>query len=139
MILIELRFIHNWVITGIQWMVHWWVRVHYGPFFCVLPLVDKFQKKKRKLNITRFFYMRFQIDSQKYRKMHKLFKTFTFVIAIFGLSFLWTTLEMTHKTNFNKKKQKISTCCCFNLNFQWKPFFGLVLGVSGLKLVEEKV
>ncbi len=30
-ILTQLRFIHNWVITGIQWMVHWWVLVHCGP------------------------------------------------------------------------------------------------------------
>ncbi len=28
-ILAQLRFIHNWVIMGIQWMVHWWVLVHY--------------------------------------------------------------------------------------------------------------
>jgi hypothetical protein len=48
------------------------------PIFCVLPLVAKFQKKKKeKLNITRF-YTKFQIDSQKYRRMHKLFKTFDF-------------------------------------------------------------
>jgi hypothetical protein len=26
-----LRFIHNWVIMGIQWMMCWWVLVHYGP------------------------------------------------------------------------------------------------------------
>ncbi len=26
-----MRFIHNWVITGIQWMVSWWVLVHYSP------------------------------------------------------------------------------------------------------------
>jgi hypothetical protein len=25
-----LRFIHDWVITGIQWMVQWWVLVHCG-------------------------------------------------------------------------------------------------------------
>jgi hypothetical protein len=25
-ILTQLRFIHNWVIMGIQWMVRWWVR-----------------------------------------------------------------------------------------------------------------
>jgi hypothetical protein len=29
-ILTQLRFIHIWVITGIQWMVHWWVLVHCG-------------------------------------------------------------------------------------------------------------
>jgi len=31
-ILTQLSFIHNWVLTGIQWMVHWWVLVHCGPF-----------------------------------------------------------------------------------------------------------
>jgi len=30
-ILTQLRFIHNWVITDIQWMVRWWVLVHCGP------------------------------------------------------------------------------------------------------------
>ncbi len=30
-ILTQLRFIHNWVITGIQWMVCWWVLVHCCP------------------------------------------------------------------------------------------------------------
>jgi hypothetical protein len=30
-ILTQLRFIHNWVITGIQWLVCWWVLVHCGP------------------------------------------------------------------------------------------------------------
>ncbi len=25
-----MRFIHDWVITGIQWMVHWWGLVHCG-------------------------------------------------------------------------------------------------------------
>ncbi len=30
-ILTQLRFIHNWVITDIQWMVCWWVLVHCGP------------------------------------------------------------------------------------------------------------
>ncbi len=29
-ILTQLRFLHNWVITGIQWMVRWWVLVHCG-------------------------------------------------------------------------------------------------------------
>ncbi len=29
-ILTQLRFIYNWVIMGIQWMVHWWVLVHCG-------------------------------------------------------------------------------------------------------------
>jgi len=29
-ILTQLRFIHNWVITGIQWLVHWCVLVHCG-------------------------------------------------------------------------------------------------------------
>jgi hypothetical protein len=28
--LTQLRFIHNWVITDIQWMVRWWVLVHCG-------------------------------------------------------------------------------------------------------------
>jgi len=28
--LIQLRFIHNWIIMGIQWMVHWWVLVDCG-------------------------------------------------------------------------------------------------------------
>ncbi len=28
---LSLRFIHNWVIMGIQWMVRLWVLVHYGP------------------------------------------------------------------------------------------------------------
>ncbi len=28
--LTQLRFIHNWVITGIQWMLRWWVLVHCG-------------------------------------------------------------------------------------------------------------
>jgi hypothetical protein len=27
---IQMRFIHNWVITGIQRMVRWWVLVHCG-------------------------------------------------------------------------------------------------------------
>jgi hypothetical protein len=30
-ILTQLRFIHNWVLTGIQWMVCWWVLIHCGP------------------------------------------------------------------------------------------------------------
>ncbi len=30
-ILTQLRFIPNWVMTSIQWMVHWWVPVHSGP------------------------------------------------------------------------------------------------------------
>jgi hypothetical protein len=30
-ILTQLTFIHNWVMTAIQWMVHWWVPVHSGP------------------------------------------------------------------------------------------------------------
>ncbi len=25
----QLRFIHNWFITGIQWMLHWWVLVYF--------------------------------------------------------------------------------------------------------------
>jgi hypothetical protein len=29
-ILTQLRFIHNWVIMDIQWMVRWWVLVHCG-------------------------------------------------------------------------------------------------------------
>jgi hypothetical protein len=29
--LTQLRFIHNWVIVGIQWRVHWTVLVHCGP------------------------------------------------------------------------------------------------------------
>jgi len=29
-ILTQFGFIHNWVITGIQGMVHWWVLVHSG-------------------------------------------------------------------------------------------------------------
>jgi hypothetical protein len=29
--LTESRFIHNWVTTAIQWMVHWWVLVQCGP------------------------------------------------------------------------------------------------------------
>jgi hypothetical protein len=29
-ILNQLRFIHEWMITDIQWMVHWWVLVHCG-------------------------------------------------------------------------------------------------------------
>jgi hypothetical protein len=29
-ILTQLRFIHNWVMMGIQWMVQWWVLVHCG-------------------------------------------------------------------------------------------------------------
>jgi hypothetical protein len=28
--LTQLRFHHNWVITGIQWMLHWWVLVDCG-------------------------------------------------------------------------------------------------------------
>jgi hypothetical protein len=31
-ILTQLRFIHNWVIMGIQWMVRWWVLVQGGVF-----------------------------------------------------------------------------------------------------------
>ncbi len=31
--LTHLRFIHNWIITGIQWMVCWWVLVHCGPWY----------------------------------------------------------------------------------------------------------
>ncbi len=34
-ILTQLRFIHNWVITNIQWMVRWWVLVHCGYFLPV--------------------------------------------------------------------------------------------------------
>ncbi len=30
-ILTQLRFIHNWVLMGVQWMVRWWVPVHCGP------------------------------------------------------------------------------------------------------------
>jgi hypothetical protein len=30
-IVTQLRFIHNWVTTGIQWMVHWWVLLHCDP------------------------------------------------------------------------------------------------------------
>jgi hypothetical protein len=26
--LTQLRFIYNWVLMGIQWMVHWWVLIH---------------------------------------------------------------------------------------------------------------
>ncbi len=29
----HLRIIHNWIIMGIQWMVHWWVLVHCGLLF----------------------------------------------------------------------------------------------------------
>jgi hypothetical protein len=35
-ILTLLRFIHNWIITDIQWMLRWWVLVHFGP--CKLKL-----------------------------------------------------------------------------------------------------
>ncbi len=30
-ILIQLWFIHNWIIMGIPWVVQWWVLVHFGP------------------------------------------------------------------------------------------------------------
>ncbi len=39
-ILTQLRFIYNWVIMGIQWMVRWWVLVHCG------------QVNKRSVNIN---------------------------------------------------------------------------------------
>ncbi len=37
-ILTHLRFIHNWVIRGIQWMVHWWVLVHNPALCCPLGI-----------------------------------------------------------------------------------------------------
>jgi hypothetical protein len=50
---------------------------------------DKKKKLKNETSLDSSI-MKFQIDSQKYRRMHKLFfKAFTFIIAIFGLSFLW--------------------------------------------------
>jgi len=43
-ILTQLRFVHNWVVMGIQWMVRWWVLVHCG------------QVNRRSVNIdTRYF------------------------------------------------------------------------------------
>jgi hypothetical protein len=35
-ILTQLRFIHNWVIRGIQWMVCWWVLVHCGRYVILM-------------------------------------------------------------------------------------------------------
>ncbi len=32
-VLTQLRIIHNWVTTAIQWMVHWWVLVYCGPSY----------------------------------------------------------------------------------------------------------
>jgi hypothetical protein len=40
-ILMQLRFIQNWVITGIQWMVHWQVLVHSGPKQATYNMHDK--------------------------------------------------------------------------------------------------
>jgi hypothetical protein len=40
-ILTQLRFIHNWVLTGIQWMIHWWVLVHCGGLCSSFADLDK--------------------------------------------------------------------------------------------------
>ncbi len=46
-ILTQLRFIHSWVVMGVQWMVHWWVLVHCGRFPKVDACVPIMNSRKR--------------------------------------------------------------------------------------------
>jgi len=54
-ILTQLRFIHNWVIIGIQCMVHWHVLVDCGTNEAILKLNSNFNKLyKKKLHMLKF-------------------------------------------------------------------------------------